>query len=251
MRAVVWSDPWATAPRPIVVFSHGMYMCPTQSRYLMQALADAGYFVVAPRHADSNCQWSLPAWTRAGFKPSLLWTESDYRDRADDIRLVVAALAADARFGARVDTKRLALAGHSLGGYTVLGLGGAWPSWTLPGVRAILALTPYSLPFQRSGGLRRLSAPVMYQTGSLDPVFSLPLELAGGGFDQSPPPKYLVEVDGAAHLAWTDLGLSGRDAIVGYATAFLDRYLKGDAGNATLARKLPGVSTFEHEAAGD
>ena len=32
------------------------------------------------------------------------------------------------------------LAGHSLGGYTVLALAGAWPSWKLANVRAVLAL---------------------------------------------------------------------------------------------------------------
>lgn len=248
--AVAWFDPATSEPMPVVVFSHGMYMCPTQSRYLMRALADDGYFVVAPRHADSNCQLSIQALSRWGFKPSLMWTETDYRDRADDIRQLVGALRSDRRFAQRVDLSRLALAGHSLGGYTVLGLGGAWPSWRLPNVRAILAMTPYSLPFQRSEGLRHLSAPVMYQTGSLDPVFTLPLELAGGGYDQSPAPKYFVEVDGAAHLAWTDLGFSGREAIVGHALAFFDRYVKGDA-NAEPERKRPGVVALSHELAAD
>lgn len=246
--AVVWRDPAASAPQPVVVFSHGMYMCPTQSRYLMRALADDGYFVVAPRHADSNCQVSLPAISRMGFKPSLWWSENDYRDRAEDIRGLVEALRRDRRYASQADVTRLALAGHSLGGYTVLGLGGAWPSWRLPGVRAILALTPYSLPFQRSEGLRKLAAPVMYQAGSLDPVFTLPLE--HGGYEQSPSPKYLVEVDGAAHLAWTDLGFSGREAIVGYALAFLDRYVKDEPGTR-LDRKLPGVASFVHEVADD
>jgi len=248
--AVLWFDPVRTGPQPVVVFSHGMYMCPTQSRYLMRALAEDGYFVVAPRHADSNCQFSLPAISRFGFKPSLMWSETDYRDRAEDIREIIAALGVDHRYASRADLSRLALAGHSLGGYTVLGLGGAWPSWKLAGVRAILALTPYSLPFQRSGGLRHLTAPVMYQAGSLDPVFTLPIELAGGAYDQSPAPKYLVEVDGAAHLAWTDLGISGRDAIVGYAIAFLDRYVKGDA-TAAPALKRPGTAAIAHDDAGD
>jgi predicted dienelactone hydrolase len=177
-----------------------------------------------------------------------MWTEHDYRDRADDIRHVVTTLRTSRRFRGIADASRLALAGHSLGGYTVLGLGGAWPSWRLGGVRAILALTPYSLPFQRSGGLKNLAAPVMYQTGTLDPVFTLPLESDDGGYAQSPSPKYMVEIDGAAHLAWTDLGYSGRDAIVGYAIAFFDRYVKGEpsAPVATLAQKLPGVASYVH-----
>ncbi|HVF64493.1 MAG TPA: hypothetical protein VNE58_10910, partial [Casimicrobiaceae bacterium] len=49
--AVVWSAQESDVRRPVVVFSHAMHMCPTQSRYLTQALARAGYLVIAPRHA--------------------------------------------------------------------------------------------------------------------------------------------------------------------------------------------------------
>lgn len=240
---VMWSSSTSIAEaQPIVVFSHAMHMCPTQSRYLMRALADAGYLVLAPRHADSNCRLSIPGLSRQGFKPSLFWSDDDFRDRADDVRRIVAALPHDARFRGRVDSSRLALVGHSLGGYTVLGLGGAWPSWKLEGVRAILAFTPYSLPFQRSEGLRKLSAPVMYQAGTLDQVFTLPLIVSG--YDQSPAPKYFVEFTTAAHLAWTDLWLGGHDEIVGYTLAFFDYYVRGKPSSATLRTKLPGVFTL-------
>lgn len=252
VATLVWHAPSA-APQPVVVFSHGMYMCPSQSRYLTRALAQAGYLVIAPRHADSNCDFSIDIadLSRYAMKPSLLWSDRDYRDRADDIRRVVAGLRTDPRWRDRADTSRLALAGHSLGGYTVLGLGGAWPSWQLPGVKAILALSPYSWPFQRSEGLRRLKAPVMFQTGSWDFAFTLPLSALGGGFGQSPSPKYLVEIDGATHLAWTDLGFSGREAIIGYAIAFLDRHVKGTSGSSALAGKLPGVSSYAHQESAD
>ena len=241
--AVVWSASQQTfEPQPLVMFSHAMHMCPTQSRYLMRALADAGYTVIAPRHADSNCRLSFPDLSRQGFKPSLFWSDNDFRDRADDVRRIVAALPKDVRYRNAVDVERLALVGHSLGGYTVLGLGGAWPSWKLPGVRAILALTPYSLPFQRTEGLRKLSAPVMYQAGTLDQVFTLPLNLSG--YDQSPAPKYLVEFGTAAHLAWTDLWIGGHVEIVGYTLAFLDHYVKGGPASPTLHTKLPGVMSL-------
>ena len=243
--AVVWSSSDAPFDRkPVVVFSHAMHMCPTQSRYFTRALADAGYLVIAPRHADSNCRLSIPELSRMGFKPSLMWSEDDFRDRAEDIRTLVAALPYDPRYRGQVDVGRLALVGHSLGGYTVLGLGGAWPSWKLSGVRAILAFTPYSLPFQRSEGLRKLTAPVMYQAGTLDQVFTMPLVMSG--YDQSPAPKYLVEFTTAAHLAWTDLWLGGQDQIVDYALAFFDHYVRDAPARAVLRTKLPGVMKFAH-----
>lgn len=229
------------ATLPVLIFSHALYMCPTQSSYLTGSLADAGYLVIAPRHADSSCSLSVsPRLSRMSAKPSPLWNDGDYRDRAEDVRAVVEALPGDPRYRAVADLRRLALMGHSLGGYTVLGLGGAWPSWRLPGVRAIVALTPYSLPFQQSDGLRHLAVPTMYQVGALDPVFTTPLEQFG--YAQTPSPKVMVEISWATHMAWTDLGLSSRHAIVSYVSAFLDHYLKDVPESEVLRVGLPGVS---------
>ena len=241
---VVWTPSVPQHDRTgVLLFSHGMYMCPTQSRYLTSALADAGYLVVAPRHSDSSCTPSIrPSFSRLAAKPSQLWDDGDYRDRADDIRKVIAALPMDPRYRDVIDVRRLALVGHSLGGYTVLGLGGAWPSWRLGGVRAIVALTPYLLPFEPSEGLRNISVPIMYQAGRLDPVFTMPLEHSA--YAQTPTPKFLVEIAWANHMAWTDLGFSGRAAIVRYTIAFLDHYVNGEPEGAELHAALPGVSTF-------
>jgi predicted dienelactone hydrolase len=231
---------------PVLVFSHALYMCPTQSRYLTAALADAGYLVIAPRHSDSSCNFSVnPSMSRLGGKPSMFWTDDDYRDRADDIRAVVKALPDDPVYGGMADVQRLALVGHSLGGYTVLGLGGAWPSWQLKGVRAVAALTPYSLPFQRSDGLRHMTVPTMYQVGSLDPVFTMPIEHFA--YESTPSPKYMVEMSWANHMAWTDFGMTSRDAILAYLIAFLNHYVRGTPETSALRLALPGVSEFRRD----
>jgi hypothetical protein len=57
-----------------------------------------------------------------------------------------------------VDLGRLGYIGHSLGGDTVVGLAGGWSSWKTPGVKAVLALSPYTEPkyfvdFNRAGHL--------------------------------------------------------------------------------------------------
>ena len=49
-----------------------------------------------------------------------------------------------------------------------------------------------------------------------------------GAFDKTRSPAYLVEFEGAAHLAWTDLNPRFHDMITEYSVAFFDRHLKGD-----------------------
>jgi dipeptidyl aminopeptidase/acylaminoacyl peptidase len=64
------------------------------------------------------------------------WTDATYADRGEDIRAILKALADSAGIPQRMDLNRLVLAGHSLGGYTVLALAGAWESWKIRGVTA-------------------------------------------------------------------------------------------------------------------
>jgi predicted dienelactone hydrolase len=244
LAVTVWEPPATAAPSPIVVFSHGLHGCATQSRFPMEAFARAGYIVFAPNHRDATCHGGTGSWFQrpeAAFGQPATWTDATYRDRADDVRLLIAALHADAAWQGRIDWSRLALAGHSLGGYTVLGLAGAWPAWRLPGVRAVLAWSPYTEPFLPAGRLRGLSAPVMYQGGTLDVGITPWIDKIGGAYDQSPAPKYDVTLAGATHFAWTDLGLRDRDAIVTYSLAFLDHALNG-AATPVLYRKGEGVA---------
>jgi Dipeptidyl aminopeptidases/acylaminoacyl-peptidases len=53
----VWK-PLRTLPPngyPLTVFSNGFTGCNTQTKFLMQALAKAGYWVLAPNHKDAGC----------------------------------------------------------------------------------------------------------------------------------------------------------------------------------------------------
>jgi predicted dienelactone hydrolase len=248
LRTVTWES---TAPsqgaRPLIVFSHGLHGCATQSRFLMKALAGAGYFVIAPNHRDATCGGGQSSWgdkPPISFKEAAKWSDSTYRDRGDDIRRLVEAIAKDERFRSRVDATQLGLAGHSLGGYTVLALAGAWPSWKLDSVKAVLALSPYSAPFDAHETIAGLAAPVMYQGGTLDYGITPQLLKPGGTYEASPPPKYLVEFSNAGHFAWTDLRATFHEAIDKYAVAFMDRYVRGKA--TDLATIQPGVARLLH-----
>jgi predicted dienelactone hydrolase len=250
LRVAVWSPTAGGEARaPVVIFSHGFHGCATQSRFLTEALAKGGYLVFALNHRDATCDGGSATWRDRAEEPFTkvgLWSDAVYRDRADDIRRLVAALKVDPRWAGRADWERLALAGHSLGGYTVLGLAGAWPSWRLDGVKAVLALSPYDQPFLAKKTLSGLAAPVMYQGGTRDLGITPSVRRSGGGYDQSPVPKYFVEFDRAGHLAWSDFPSEAHAGIVAYARAFLDRYLKGET-SAALTRRSPGVAELRYD----
>ena len=251
LKTVTWeSTAPSQAARPLVVFSHGLHGCATQSRFLMKALAGAGYFVIAPNHHDATCGGGQSSWTDKppiSFKEAAKWTDATYRDRGDDVRRLVEAIAKDERFRDRVDATRLGLAGHSLGGYTVLALAGAWPSWKIDHVKAVLALSPYSAPFDASQTIGGLAAPVMYQGGTLDYGITPELVKSGGTYEGSPSPKYLVEFSKAGHFAWTDLRSTFHESIDKYAVAFMDRYIQGKPSD--LVSLEPGVAKLLHSEA--
>lgn len=251
LQATAWLPDRTGAGRlPVLVFSHGFHGCDVQSRFFTQGLAAAGYLVLAPNHRDAACHYGRSDWLEAAQQPLWrpdLWSAATYADRAADVRALIAAVRADARFRGRADWSRLGLAGHSLGGYTALGLAGAWPQWKLPGVRAVLALAPYSLPFGLRGTLSGLAAPVMFQCGADDFAITPMVDGAVGSYANAPRPKYYAEFAGAGHLAWTDSDATDHRLILAYARAFLDHYLKGGPADPLLTHAARGVAALEFD----
>src|SRR5262249_50737210 len=63
MKVTVWSQKVDNVTaQPVIVFSHGFHGCATQSRFLMEALASAGYLVLAPNHRDATCNGGPAHW---------------------------------------------------------------------------------------------------------------------------------------------------------------------------------------------
>jgi len=223
ITVAVWRPP-TSDPAPLLLFSHGFKGCATQSTFLLSALATAGYLVVAPNHADASCGGDAAGMTQA-FSDPASWTEATYRNRATDLTRVLAALETDPAFAWR--REQVGLVGHSLGGYTVLGLGGAWPTWRIAQPRAILALSPYCEPFSLTGELGNIGRPVMYQGGTRDLGVTPSVRRVDGCYAQTTAPAAYVEFRGAGHFAWTDLQPEHQAIIVRYSLAFLDTFVRG------------------------
>ena len=240
-RVVAEWIPDSPGRHPLIVFSHGYGGSKTQSKALMNALAEKGYVVIAPDHKDAG------ALTRGGlsnlseFREAEKWTDSNYRDRGDDIKSILDEMLRSDSWSQTVDWDKVGLAGHSLGGYTVLALAGAWPSWKLPGIKAILALSPYAQPFILKGTLKSLTVPVMYQGGTLDLGITPSIRKNSGAYEQTPSPAYYIEFQRAGHFAWTDLNPRFQASIAIYSAAFFDKFLLGKS-NPTLQNKRDDVA---------
>lgn len=249
LSVAYWLPDESTYPAPLVLFSHGLNGCKTQSAFLMKAMARHGYVVVAPDHKDALCGDGGEKTRGAHIPEERLpdykaWSDATYRNRAEDIRRLRDALKGAPEFAQRIDWDRVALSGHSLGGYTVVGMAGGWGSWKMPGVKAVLALSPYVGPFTVRNNLSNIDVPVMYQSGTRDLGVLPSLNKKGGGFDQTPSPAWLLVFDKVGHFGFTDIQKAAQPKIIDYSLWFLDHTLKGS--DAPLP-KTSGVTILKEK----
>lgn len=221
---------------PVILFSHGLGGSPTNSLPLVEELARRGYFVVALQHLDGEGRNRLRAPER--------WSEASFANRYSDIRNLLDALPNLRWANGRLDLARIGIVGHSLGGYTALGLAGGWGSWKDSRIRAAAVFSPFALPFQAKNTLGQINIPLLYQGGTLDLPLTPSLRAPDGIYALSRKPKYYLEWKNAGHLAWTNAECGLRTDISACATqqplvrlqlattvSFFDQYL----------RRRPGV----------
>jgi predicted dienelactone hydrolase len=101
------------APYPLVVFSHGFGLNPAWYNTLLEHYASYGFVVLAPQHTDPD--WS-ESWEAAIDRPRDIERLLDY---AEDLGAPTGEMAE------LIDMERIAVVGHSFGGYTALAVGGA------------------------------------------------------------------------------------------------------------------------------
>lgn len=256
----------AACPRvPLVLFSHGHGGCALQTLFFTEELARHGYVVAAPDHKDGACAIGSDELkfgnmrTDQPFYEPQRWSDQSEIDRLRDLRAVIGLVAADPLLGPATDVRNIGAAGHSLGAYSAIALAGGWPSWKHADVKAVLAFSPYLLPFVSQGTLARLDVPVMYQGAQFDWGITPSLEGAQGAYAVTAPPKYFVKLNGGTHFEWTNLLCSGQPNVVAclkakpnaylidrYGIEFLDRHLKNKPAPA-LSAKGRGLEAYRFE----
>jgi dienelactone hydrolase len=228
-----------------IIFSHSFGGCAKGYSYFGEALSEEGYAVFAPTHYDSLC--SKEKSTRSHgpelpFFSAILWTDQTYIRRKDDITTLINALAKDPRYE-DYEWNNIGIAGHSLGGYTALGMAGAWYSWKDERLKAVLALSPYAKPFLVHRNIPKIDVPVMYQGGTTD-WLNDDIRNPSGLYDQTKSLKLYVELAHASHLAWImgGGGRTHRKTITDYSIAFFNHYLRQEPFPKDLMEVSEGVS---------
>ncbi len=196
------------APLPLVVYSHGSGGIRYVHSSYTEALASFGYLVAAPDHTG-NTVFELFSGSGAPFEETAF-------NRPNDVSRVISAFTDPTHptagpYAAAIDADRVAVTGHSFGGYTAIALatGVTTSLGEIPPderVDAIIALAPAVsealLPDDR---LAALDVPMMVLVGTDDTTTPVDPNVTRLWDLTSATPAYRVELVAGEHQTFTDL----------------------------------------------
>jgi predicted dienelactone hydrolase len=214
----------ASGPFPLVVFSHGNGSNAAAYEPLLRQWAEAGYVVAAPTFPLSN--HDAPGGD----------TITDYVHQPGDVSFVITAMLRlnrdrARRFRGEIDAHRIAVAGHSLGAITTLGVG-VNSCCADSRIRAVVSIAGIELPFSNGTFFGGRPVPLLLLHGDADGT--VPYASSQRIFADAPTPKYFVTLHGAPHTSFRQVATASGPAlpwepvVVASVTDFLDNYLKGD-----------------------
>ncbi len=201
--AGAFDAPPSISKYPLVIFSHGRTGTRIAYTFLCEAMAALGTVVVSADHpGDTLIDWALEAAAD---------DETNEMSRVADARLLL-----DASFGtipgmpdevlAVIDTKRVAVGGHSYGGYTALAIAAGAHGAVDERITAAFGLQAYTRAIT-DADLASISVPVLLSVASRDVTTPAYLDADRPWRLITGPDTWRVDVGDAAHQACSDVGL--------------------------------------------
>ncbi len=216
LTTLVWL-PQGAGRWPLVVFAHGFQVGPQPYATLLAAWAAHGYVVAAP-------EFPLTDGAIAGANLD----EGDIGSQPGDVRFVTDFLVSpDSPLVARIDSARVAVAGHSDGAETALAASVADLPPGEPRYRAVIVMSVQPLAGTGPTG----NPPILVTQGDADTIN--PPTYGYQTWQQARSPRYLLVLHGGGHLPPLEAGSAWLPGIEAETEAFLDAYVAGDG---TVAR---------------
>ena len=243
-------------PYPLLVFSHGYGGGGLCSVFFTERLAARGWIVVAPDHHDRHSSVRIRTGQKKDFdRWGLLRSAKElassspedrgkYLYRLDEMKLTLDRMLNHASFSKLIDRDRIAVGGHSMGGFTALGLCGTIKERHDSRVKAVLLFSPGAGGYLfRDAELAAVRIPSMLFMGEREkdqPRGSKTMsEIVGKIYRNLSPPKYFLEIKGAGHSSFSNRFTNNRWArrlsgteeqfkvIRRYSIAFLEKHVAG------------------------
>ena len=240
-------------PYPLLVFSHGFGGGGISSVFFTEALAANGWIVAAPDHHDSQSavrirEGQVPLDRRGFLNDAKAITRSGPQDRGkylyrlQEIQAVIDYLTTSDPYRGLVDAGRLAVGGHSLGGFTALGICGTIPGAYDSRIKALLLFSTGAGGYLYTGEeLHMVNIPMMLLMGEREKTQKrggrTMTEISETIYQEASGQKYFLEIKGANHFSFNNRlndnpasrWLSGTeeqfDVIRRYSIAFLEKHV--------------------------
>ncbi len=269
-------DP-AGGPYPLLVFSHGYGGSGLSAVFLVEKLAARGWIVAAPDHSDRDSAVRIRTGRNKRLDRSDFLQHAQeitrsgpddrgkYLYRIDELKSVLDQMLTSEKFGMLIDKNRIAVGGHSFGGFTALGLCGTIEDRRDERIKAVLLFsTGAGAYLYRESELARVKIPSLYMFGEREKKQKRGKktmeELAEKVYTNLPAPKYLLVLKRGNHYSFNNrftdrpgtkfLGGSEEqfEVIRRYSIAFLEKYVAGkeDAGNV-LEQQDPLLVSYKRE----